>query len=138
MIQLYRCLLTVEKWGLYPEVYTLNYTLRLDFCSQFAERFIGRGALSPPHPSLRSSKHGLLLFKLMTETRSFPDLTCFFSNGAGPVCQNLNGFIITMNIYVRVRLALKPRFLSKGLASQSVRICVFVAYRVSGHSTQDN
>ena len=38
----------------------------------------------------------------------------------------------------RVRLALKPRFLSKGLASQSVRICVFVAYRVSGHSTQDN
>ena len=30
----------------------------------------------------------------------------------------------------RVRLALKPRFLSKGLASQSVRICVFVAYSV--------
>ena len=38
----------------------------------------------------------------------------------------------------RVRLALKPRFLSKGLASEPVRICVFVAYRVSGHSTQDN
>ena len=31
---------------------------------------------------------------------------------------------------LRVRLALKPRFLSKGLASQSVRICVFVAQRV--------
>ena len=39
---------------------------------------------------------------------------------------------------VRVRLALKPRFLSKDVASQSVSICVFVAYRVSGHSTQDN
>ena len=40
--------------------------------------------------------------------------------------------------HVRVRLALKPGFLSKGLASQSVSICVFVAYRVSGHSIQNN
>ena len=38
------------------------------------------------------------------------------------------------NYPIRVRLALKLRFLSKGLASQSIRICVFVAYRVSGHS----
>ena len=47
--------------------------------------------------------------------------------------------IITITtVTMTVRIALKPRFLSKGLASQSVRICVFVAYRVSGHSTQDN
>ena len=44
--------------------------------------------------------------------------------------------IVTM--VTRLRLALKPKFLSKGLASQSVKICVFVAYRVSGHSIQDN
>ena len=35
------------------------------------------------------------------------------------------------NVNSRVRLALKPRFLSKGLASQSVRICVFVLYDVT-------
>ena len=33
--------------------------------------------------------------------------------------------------HTRVGLAWKPRFLSKGLTSQSVRKCVFVAYRVS-------
>ena len=29
---------------------------------------------------------------------------------------------------IRLQLASKPRFLGKGLANQSIRICVFVAY----------
>ena len=49
-----------------------------------------------------------------------------------------NEYKLSKSWVARVRLALKPRFLSKGRASQFVSICVFVAYRVSGHFTQDN
>ena len=47
-------------------------------------------------------------------------------------------FILLSNSYIYNMLASKPRFLSTGLASQSLIKCVFGTFLVSWHYIQDN